>query len=244
MFLNHNLNQPISKLIISLHVKVTFIIVIIFCLTGLAYGANKSDLNEASPNAVIKSVSVKGTLKQIQGTVLVNHGKGYSMAQLDMELKEGDRVLTMDGARAVIVQADGCIVKLTDNVVFTLKLPSACQSGTKSVKKIGPYYARAIGAEAVTDVVPSDIEPSEPEPDEIQNQQQPADEAVAEETTSSADAGEEKAPEEVVEAEGTSIFDKYSTTQIVVTGVAVGLGLAVIAGSGGGGGGNGSVSGQ
>ena len=53
---------------------------------------------------------------------------------------------------------------------------------------------------------------------------------------------EEGVPEEVADAESGSFFDDFSTTQIVVTGVAVGLGLSVISNSGGSS--DGAVSGQ
>ena len=227
-FLNHFLKRPLINHIVSLDIQTILLSVLIFCFSGSVFGASQNGSEETVRPASAKSEPLKGSLKQIQGTVLINHGKGYSIARLDMGLKAGDRVLTMDGARAVIVQADGCVVKLTDNVIFTLESPSTCQGGTKTIRKVGPYYARAIGSEAVTDVAPS-------VPDEMM--EQPAVETTPE-VTPATDAGEEQTaeivegvPEEVADAESGSFFDDFSTTQIVVTGVAVGLGLAVISGS-------------
>ncbi len=194
------------------------------------------------------------SLKQIFGMVLINHGKGYSIARLDMALKSGDRVMTMDGAQAVVVQDDGCVTKLHANSILTLPLnASACQHGNnsanKSIKKIGPYYARAIGSEAVTDVSPSVSEealeksPLNTTPPASDTQVPdtsdgpPIDTPTLDTTTASAEAAEtvEQSVGVVEEAEGGSFFNNLSTTQIVVTGVAVGLGLAVAGGGGGGG---------
>ena len=235
--MNHFLKRASVNQIVSLNIQIIFISALIFSFSGSVFGASQNDRNETVQSASAKKVSLTGSLKQIQGTVLINHGKGYSIARLDMGLKPGDRVLTMDGARAVIVQADGCVIKLTDNVIFTLELPSTCQGGTKTIKKAGPYYVRAIGSEAVTDVAPS-------VPEEAM--EQPAVETAPEATTAT-DAGEELTaeegvPGEVADAEGSSFFDDFSTTQWVVTGVAVGLGLAVISNSGGSD--SGAVSGQ
>jgi len=213
------------------------------------------------------SFSTGASLKQIYGTVLVNHGKGYSVAYLDMEIKIGDRVLTMDGAQAVIVQNDGCVISLRGNSIFILKDFSACPKGKQSIKKIGPYYARAIGSEAVTDVVPTVSEealensPLETSPQEmdtfesveeqieqLEQLEQPIEAAEAApmevETIEEAEIFVEENYEIASEVEGGSFFSSLSTTQIVVTGIAVGLGLAVVGSSGSSGGGSGAISGQ
>ena len=236
--MNHFLKRAPVKQIVSLNVQTIFISALIFCFSGSVFGANQNGHNETIQSAYAKEESLKGSLKQIQGTVLINHGKGYSIARLDMGLKPGDRVLTMDGARAVIVQSDGCVIKLTDNVIFTLESPGSCQDGTETIRKVGPYYARAIGSEAVTDVAPSVPEEAMEQP-EVE---------TTPESSSIGDAGEaevveEGVPGDVADAESGSFFGDFSTTQIVVTGVAVGLGLAVIAGSGGSSD-SGAISGQ
>jgi len=213
------------------------------------------------------SFPMGASLKQIYGTVLVNHGKGYSVAHLDMEINIGDRVLTMDGAQAVVVQSDGCVITLRGNSIFILKDLSACPKGKQTIKKIGPYYARAIGSEAVTDVVPTvseealensplDTSPQETDTFESVEEQieqleqidQPIEAAetapMEVETIEAAEILEEESIEVASEVEGGSFFSSLSTTQIVVTGIAVGLGLAVVGSSGSSGGGGGAVSGQ
>ncbi len=232
-------------------------------INSISYSINNAASLSGSTNQSRSSSIIGASLKQIFGTVLINHGKGYSIARLGVELKSGDRVMTMDGAQAVVVQDDGCVIKLRDNSIFTIPLnsseysseyPSACQGGNKSanksIKKIGPYYARAIGAEAVTDVSPtvseealenSPLDTTTPAPDtQAPDTQADTPETVPVEVEATEVAESEvveQSVEVVTEAEGGSFFNNLSTTQIVVTGVAVGLGLAVIGSSGGGGGG-------
>ncbi len=90
-----------------------------------------------------------GVLAQLQGRVLVNAGGGYETGYMSMPLKSGDRVLTMAGASAVVIQDDGCVTRLAENVVFMLQTPSVCDGGVDSARGVGPYLAQAIGAEEV-----------------------------------------------------------------------------------------------
>ncbi len=88
-----------------------------------------------------------GVLAQLQGRVLVNAGGGYETGYMSMSLKSGDRVLTMAGASALVIQDDGCVTRLAENVVFMLQTPSVCDGGVDSARGVGPYLAQAIGAE-------------------------------------------------------------------------------------------------
>jgi len=199
---------------INVLLKRTIKVLIIFSISLSAYASDVSSVSKPEP--------LNALLKQIVGVVLINHGKGYSMAHLDMPLMPGDRVLTMDGASAVIVQNNGCVVKLKDNSIFMLKLPSECQAGKKSIRPIGPYYARAIGSEAISDVSPN--VPAEALEEPVID---PASSVETSDAIEVIDSGAE------VISEGGSFLSGFSTTQIVVTGVAVGLGLAVAGGGGG-----------
>lgn len=198
---------------------------------------SESSVDSSRMSSPETTLPLNGSLKQIQGTVLINHGKGYSVARLDMGLSESDRVLTMDRASAVVVQDNGCIIRITENSIFTLQRPGICGSNEKSVKKVGPFYARAIGSEAITDVPPNI-------PDEIIEQQETIPEKLPESVDIVEPTGSAEIIEEVVADSGgsSSWFSNLSTTQTVVTGVAVGLGLAVASSSGGGS--DGAVSGQ
>ena len=88
-----------------------------------------------------------GVLAQLQGRVLVNAGGGYETGYMSMSLKSGDRVLTMAGASALVIQDDGCVTRLAENVVFMLQTPSVCDGGVDSAREVGPYLAQAIGAD-------------------------------------------------------------------------------------------------
>ena len=183
---------------------------------------------------------LNGTLKQVRGMVLVNYGKGFSVARGDMKVSLRDRVLTMEDASAVVVLKDGCVVKLTENTIFTVKQPSVCKGGADAKKTAGPFYAKAIGSEVLTDVPPQapQAPPQEPEPGE-----KPTTDTGAE-----AKPGTEPASEPATTSSGPlsmteSILGNITTEQMVVTGVAGGAGLAILA-AGGGGGGDGAVSPQ
>ncbi len=100
------------------------------------------------------ATKIAGTLKEMRGEVMVNSGNGYHGAQGRMLLKLGDRILTLEGASATVVQDDGCVTPLAENMAFMLQTPSVCQGGVNSLRRVGPYYAQAIGGETKTDVPP------------------------------------------------------------------------------------------
>lgn len=101
-----------------------------------------------------QAAKIAGTLKEMRGRVLVNTGDRYHEAQGGMLLKLGDRILTLEGASATVVQDDGCVTPLAENMAFMLQTPSVCQGGVNSLRRVGPYYAQAIGGETKTDVPP------------------------------------------------------------------------------------------
>ncbi len=142
-----------------------------------------------------RAETLAGSLKEMQGKVLVNAGNGYELAQPGMLLKLGDRVLTLQGGSTVVAQVDGCVTRLAENTAFTLQQPSLCNGGVNTLRQIGPYYAQAIGApqpgETATDVPPVILEktPEAAPPEEVPTAEP---EAAAEEPT--AVAAEEPAP--------------------------------------------------
>jgi len=90
------------------------------------------------------------SLAQVQGTVMVNHGKDYVAARSGTPLRPGARVLTMDKSSASVVYKDSCIKQLKENGLMVVRGPSDCES-TGAVKAVGPYYAAAIGSETKSD---------------------------------------------------------------------------------------------
>lgn len=95
-----------------------------------------------------------GVLREVQGNVLVNQGKNYVVGYSGMTLKPGARVLTRDGASAVVKQTDGCLTQLEPNLRFMLRESSICQTGVATMEKIGPTDTGAIGA-GTTDDAPA-----------------------------------------------------------------------------------------
>jgi hypothetical protein len=92
-----------------------------------------------------------GELYEVQGTVLVNPGKNYFVGYSGMQLKPGARVLTLDGASAVVKQADGCLTRLEPNLRFILREPSICQREVATRERIGPSYTEAFSASTRSD---------------------------------------------------------------------------------------------
>lgn len=74
-----------------------------------------------------------GVLHEVQGRVMVNQGKSYIAGHSGMRLKLGTRVLTMDGASAVVKHTDGCLTRIEPNSLFTLREPSGCRVGVAAV---------------------------------------------------------------------------------------------------------------
>ncbi len=108
-----------------------------------------------------------GVLAQLQGRVLVNVGGGYETGYMSMPLKSGDGVLTMTGASAVVIQDDGCVTRLAENVVFMLQTPSVCDGGVDSARGVGPYLAQAIGAEEAPPAPATEVDAPEEQPEAV-----------------------------------------------------------------------------
>lgn len=103
------------------------------------------------------AAKVAGTLERMDGDVLVSPATGnhYRAAQPGQPLELGDRILTLQGASAAVVQADGCVTELAENMAFTLQTPSVCQGGISTLRQVGPYYAQAIGGEETPSAAPA-----------------------------------------------------------------------------------------
>ncbi len=86
-----------------------------------------------------------GVLDEIQGTVMIDRGDGYSIAHRGESLQEGDRVVTMDASGAVLKHRDGCVAQLAENSMVRMGEVSVCKNDNGSLKKSGPFVAAAIG---------------------------------------------------------------------------------------------------
>ena len=90
---------------------------------------------------VVSAAESVGTLSRVEGFAFVSQGAQYVPGREGMSLKEGDRVMVMDGGNAIISFADGCKYNLADNEVLSLGATSTCASGTDGSHKIAPYAA-------------------------------------------------------------------------------------------------------
>ena len=142
-------------------------------------------------------------IKQLDGTVLINQGKGFFAAQPGMNLYSGNRVLVMTNSSARVVFSDACVVDMAANSLFTFQGVTDCGKLQKQVQIIGPYYAAAIGVEAIGPNSPDKTRSDAPE---------------VESASTTADA-------EVV-------FAGMSMNEVIVVGVGVGAGLGIIVASG------------
>ena len=142
-------------------------------------------------------------IRQLDGTVLINQGKGFFVAQSGMKLYSGNRVLVMTDSSARVVFSDACVVDMAANSLFTFQGVTDCGKLQKQVQTIGPYYAAAIGVEAIGPNSPEKTRSDAPE---------------VESASSAADA-------EVV-------FAGMSMNEVIVVGVGVGAGLGIIVASG------------
>jgi hypothetical protein len=91
------------------------------------------------------------TLSEVQGVALINQGSDFVTAKPGMALRQGDRLMAMEGGTAVLTYADGCKFNVADNQVFTVGSANSCTAGTLSQRPVGPYVAAApaIGAGAM-----------------------------------------------------------------------------------------------
>lgn len=81
------------------------------------------------------------SISQPEGMVLVNQGKYYLAARPGQKLNVGDRIMTMDGARALVVFNDGCTQQLNPNNKLVLKSVADCSLKTAKIESVGPHYA-------------------------------------------------------------------------------------------------------
>jgi hypothetical protein len=122
--------------------RITLIKLGLVVLGGLAFGAQAQ-----GPQGGNEPVA---SLTQVQGTVMVNHGKDYVTAQSGTPLRPGARVLTMDKSSASVTYKDSCVKQLKENGLLVVRGPADCQA-TGAVKTVGPYYAAAIGSDIRAD---------------------------------------------------------------------------------------------
>ncbi len=164
-------------------------------------------------------------LDEIQGTVMIDRGEGYSIAHRGEALQEGDRVVTMDASGAVLKHNDGCIAQLAENSMVKMEQVSVCKSNNGSLKKSGPFVAAAIGVRPSPNTTATDY-PAEPifESAEEMAVEEPV---LSEVVTTTESTG-------AVASSGTGMLAGVSTGTMIAIGAGAAALLAVVAGGGGG----------
>ncbi len=94
---------------------------------------------EAKPVADVKSFT---------GLVMADQGTERQAAQVNMPLREGDRILTGTGAGAAISYREGCDIEVKENSIFTVTVPSVCGGGVLALEQFTVSPIAASGAVA------------------------------------------------------------------------------------------------
>lgn len=84
-------------------------------------------------------------LGDVSGKVMVNQGRGFVAAKPGMEIRAGDRIVTLDGASAKLVYGDGCLADLKENNL--LSVDGKCATKPMSPRSESIKLAQAIGSD-------------------------------------------------------------------------------------------------
>ena len=68
------------------------------------------------------------TLHDMNGKVLMNKGSGLVSGKTGADLKDGDRVVTLDKSGAKVVFNDGCTVTIEENKIFEINAELGCRA--------------------------------------------------------------------------------------------------------------------
>ncbi len=78
----------------------------------------------------VMAVDQVATLARVDGTAIVSQGAGYVQGSEGMPLRDGDRLMVLDGGGAVVDFKDGCRYDVRDQELLSLTTVSTCASGT------------------------------------------------------------------------------------------------------------------
>lgn len=78
------------------------------------------------------------SIESADGTVMVDHGKGFVTYKPGDSLFENDRIITLDGSKAKIKFADGCTSNLKANNMLIIKADPGCKAALVDVTKTAP----------------------------------------------------------------------------------------------------------
>jgi hypothetical protein len=84
-------------------------------------------------------------LVRVDGTAIASQDARYVPAREGMSLKEGDRLMVMEGSNAVIRFTDGCKYTLADQAVLVVQGISTCASSGAGIYQVDPHSGVAGG---------------------------------------------------------------------------------------------------
>ncbi|NOY72304.1 MAG: hypothetical protein GXP14_08000 [Gammaproteobacteria bacterium] len=202
-----------------------------------------------------------GILEQVTGTVLIDRGDGFVTASSGYPVLEGDRLLLLENAKAVLIQQHGCFYRMQENSLLIAQKanPSLCSKVMQIVS--GAVFAQAIGLEE-EEILDDAGEPgfgaigSESPIETVPSVDANQDLQISEEPQPANQGTSDPEPEtEEVASEAPVLVDELDETDVVSTtptkppmmglskkalgGILGGAGVLVLALAGGGGGGGG-----
>lgn len=96
--------------------------------------------------AVAADQSPVATVVRVDGTAVVSQDARYVPARQGMNLKEGDRLMVLEGGSAILTFADGCQYELGQMAMLAVQGISTCAANGVGVYKVDPKTAVADGA--------------------------------------------------------------------------------------------------
>lgn len=94
---------------------------------------------------LIAETAAAATLSTVQGTVLVNRGKGFRTASQGGEVQTGDNIMARPGGSATVTFPNGCTMRVDPGTVFTVPPMDHCLLAAAPIETIA-VGAAAIGA--------------------------------------------------------------------------------------------------
>ncbi len=102
---------------------------------------------------------VLASLGDVSGKVMINQGRGYVAARSGMAVREGDRVIALEGAGAQIVYKDGCVTNLKERNLLPVSA-GGCANLALNRDGEAVKLAQALGTSSRTDTSPRDQAPA------------------------------------------------------------------------------------
>ncbi|MGB8144138.1 MAG: hypothetical protein WCF05_02980 [Chromatiaceae bacterium] len=96
--------------------------------------------------AVAADQSPVATVVRVDGTAVVSQDARYVPARQGMNLKEGDRLMVLEGGSAILTFTDGCQYELGQMAMLAVQGISTCAANGVGVYKVDPKTAVADGA--------------------------------------------------------------------------------------------------